>query len=145
MRKSVNLSLLLVCIIAGNISVHAQEILHNAIVYTVDETNPWSDAIAIDESGIIMAVGNFSDVLEEFPSYELTDLQGQLVLPGFQDAHLHAVEAGINGQLCYVESTPIDIIPYWFDELHRWRFLWKLWMDCGRWRRPGSHDRRIRA
>ena len=96
---------------------HAQQILNNAIVYTVDENNPIAEAIAIDENGFIVGVGTADNVTAEFPTYSITDLNGQLVLPGFQDAHLHAVEAGINGQICYVSSEDgIENIPFYFDE-----------------------------
>jgi len=101
----------------------AQEILYNAIVYTVDERFPEADSIAIDEAGFIVGVGAFANLSDRFPTYQLTDLRGQLVLPGFQDAHLHAVEAGINSQLCYVgsevtgeDSSVIEDIPLYFDE-----------------------------
>ena len=34
------------------------------------------------------------------------------MLPGFQDVHLHAVEAGINAHICYVpEDTAIGTLP----------------------------------
>lgn len=112
-----------IIVIVGTFStdscVAAQQILDNAIVYTVDEANPdqSAEAIAIDELGMIVAVGSSANVTAAFPNYPITDLGGQLVLPGFQDVHLHAVEAGINGQMCYISSEDgMEDIPFWFDE-----------------------------
>lgn len=56
-----------------------------------DENNPWAEAIAFDKDGVIVAVGNLADAEAAFPDYAKSDLQGALVLPGFQDVHLHAV------------------------------------------------------
>jgi predicted amidohydrolase YtcJ len=109
-----------ICILLGVSMMQTcrgQKILHNAIVYTVDPSNPYAEAIAIDENGFIVGVGNYTDIAKEYPTYELTDLGGQLVLPGFQDAHLHAVEAGIYSQVCYVDqAASIEDIPFWFDD-----------------------------
>ncbi|CAB9518553.1 amidohydrolase [Seminavis robusta] len=115
MNMFVARALAAVLLLAAGVS--AQEILYNAIVYTVNPSQPSAEAIAIDADGIIVGVGTYDDLTSEFPDYTLTDLEGQLVLPGFQDAHLHAVEAGINAQLCFVEADAlIEDIPYYFDE-----------------------------
>ena len=86
--------------------VQAQSIvLTNAEVYTVnparDWTRDWAEAIAIDENGIITAVGTETQVLAAAPAdATVVDLGGRMVLPGFQDVHLHAIEAGTNERLC---------------------------------------------
>jgi predicted amidohydrolase YtcJ len=106
--------LLTVCMLEA---CRGQEILYNAIIYTVDPSNPYAEAIAIDENGYIVGVGNYTNIAKDFPTYALTDLGGQLVLPGFQDAHLHAVEAGIYARVCYVDQeASTEDIPFWFDD-----------------------------
>ena len=76
-------------------------VLSNARIYTVDETRPWAEAVAIDEEGVILAVGSAREVLAEAGSdAAVIDLAGRMLLPGFQDAHLHAVEAGITATYC---------------------------------------------
>jgi len=75
--------------------------LVNARIYTLDARQPWADAVAIDANGLIIAVGGETEVLEVSGKTGLVvDLAGQMVLPGFQDVHLHALEAGINKTLC---------------------------------------------
>ena len=107
------LSTFLLATISSSPVCQAQFILSNAKVYTVDESNPLAEAIAVGENGIIEAVSSFENVTLEFPEYRVVDLQGQLVLPGFQDVHVHAVEAGINEQICHIPSdAPMEDIPY---------------------------------
>ena len=93
-------------------------VLGNAKVYTVDSPQ-WAESVAIDDDGITVAVGPESSVISRYSTeteYNYVDMKKRLILPGFQDAHVHAVEAGINAQLCYVyEYSWIEDIPYAFD------------------------------
>lgn len=75
-------------------------LLTNARIYTVNADHPWVDAIAIDADGIIAAAGSATDVRAALPDALEIDLGGRMVLPGFQDVHLHAVEAGITATFC---------------------------------------------
>ncbi|MGB3713918.1 MAG: amidohydrolase [Candidatus Promineifilaceae bacterium] len=75
-------------------------ILHNAKVYTVDESQPWADAIAISGSHIV-SVGSSRQILAgRNHDTEILDLDGHLVLPGLCDAHIHFFEWSLGlGQL----------------------------------------------
>ena len=65
-------------------------------VYTVDPIRPWAEAVAVRD-GVIAAVGTDRDVREQCgPSTEVVDLGGRMLLPGFQDAHVHASAGGLN-------------------------------------------------
>ncbi len=74
---------------------HAHTAVVNAPVYTVDAARSWSDAVAARD-GLIVAVGaaHVLDVIG--PSTRILDARGGLVLPGFQDAHVHPPVAGRN-------------------------------------------------
>jgi len=75
----------------------AELILMNAHVFTVDDTRPWAEAVAIRD-GRIIAVGNDDEILEfTGDSTIVIDLEGKMVLPGFQDAHIHPLE-GASGE-----------------------------------------------
>ncbi len=77
-------------------------IFHNAQIYTVNEEQPWAEALAI-QSGKITAIGSEADILAQATDdTQLIDLQGRMVMPGFQDPHLHVLEAGLNENLCFV-------------------------------------------
>ncbi|NJN23759.1 MAG: amidohydrolase family protein [Acaryochloridaceae cyanobacterium RL_2_7] len=65
---------------------------------------PEADAIAI-QNGKIIAIGSEEAVLEQVgDDFQTVDLQGRMVMPGFQDPHLHALEAGLNENLCIVSQ-----------------------------------------
>lgn len=64
------------------------KLLHNAHIYTQDESQPNASAILIDRERII-AVGDSDDLLSQYPNAEKEDMQGRFILPGLTDAHLH--------------------------------------------------------
>ncbi|HEY5552517.1 MAG TPA: amidohydrolase family protein, partial [Opitutaceae bacterium] len=67
----------------------ADLILFNGKVWTVDERQPIAQAVAVAGSRILQ-VGTDDDVMAlRGPVTRLIDLKGQLVLPGFNDAHTH--------------------------------------------------------
>jgi predicted amidohydrolase YtcJ len=75
-------------------------ILTGAPVYTVDSVRSWREAVAIT-GGIITAVG-FSDEVRSLagPSTRVLDVTGCLVLPSFQDAHIHPPDGGLGQMQC---------------------------------------------
>ncbi len=78
----------------------ADLILTGAAVYTVDPAEPWAQALAV-RGGRIVAVGSSEDVDElRGPSTRVLDLPGRMILPGFQDAHVHPPIAGIDRMRC---------------------------------------------
>ncbi len=70
----------------------------NAFVYTVDSERSVAEAIAIDENGVIAGIGSNEDILARFGAG--IDLEGAMILPGFHDVHVHAIEAGITSRFC---------------------------------------------
>jgi len=76
-------------------------VVTNARVYTVDTDEPWAEAFAYDADGVIIAVGSAADVFGEAgDNPAIVDAGDNLVLPGFQDPHVHVPEAGINETVC---------------------------------------------
>ena len=73
----------------------ADTVIQNAKIHTVDPTQPSASIIAIKE-GRILFIGD--EIADEYlgPDTETIDASERLVLPGFQDVHVHAIEAGIN-------------------------------------------------
>ena len=64
------------------------KLLHNAHIYTQNESQPHTSAILIDRERII-AVGDTDDLLSQYPTAEKQDMQGHFIFPGLTDAHLH--------------------------------------------------------
>jgi predicted amidohydrolase YtcJ len=66
-------------------------VLHGGLIFTADPAHPWAEAIAI-EGDRITAVGTNADLLRHRePNATRIDLRGRLVIPGFNDAHVHVV------------------------------------------------------
>ena len=95
----------------------AELLFTNGAIYTVNPDQPWAEAVAIDSDGVIVAVGNTADILlHAAPNAEIIDLAGKMMLPGFQDVHLHALEAGINANNCDLSELGLEDYPYVLQE-----------------------------
>lgn len=67
----------------------------NANVITVDPQRPRAEALAIVH-GRFVAVGTTAEIRQAIgPKTQVWDLSGKTVVPGFIDAHLHALNSGI--------------------------------------------------
>ncbi|MEO8476965.1 MAG: amidohydrolase [Actinomycetota bacterium] len=72
----------------------------NGSVYTVDAARSWAQAVAVRE-GRIVAVGNDDEVRALAGGRtEVVDLAGRMLVPGFQDAHVHPVGGGVDMLQC---------------------------------------------
>jgi predicted amidohydrolase YtcJ len=78
----------------------AEVILKNAAVYTLDSSRPWAEAVAF-AGGKILFVGASSGA-EKYrgEGTKVLDLSGKMVLPGFQDSHVHLISGGMELALC---------------------------------------------
>lgn len=64
-------------------------IYYNGKVFTSDKTNPWAEGVVVDDK-FIVAVGSNAEVLAlETATTTKIDLDGKLLMPGFNDAHTH--------------------------------------------------------
>ncbi|UWQ75756.1 hypothetical protein [Leisingera sp. M658] len=64
-------------LLAGGAANADRLVLTNAAIYTVDEARSWAEALAIDEDGIITAVGSEAEVLAAAgEDSEIVDLGG---------------------------------------------------------------------
>src|SRR5437868_5706058 len=73
----------------------ADLIVTNAKIYTVDKERPNAEAVAAVGDRIV-AVGSNSEIdAWRGSATKVIDAGGKLVLPGFNDAHVHFVDAGL--------------------------------------------------
>jgi len=73
----------------------ADLVFRHGAVYTVDAARSWAGAVAV-RGGRIVFVG--VDTLPPGtigPKTEVVDLQGGMLLPAFQDAHVHLIDGGV--------------------------------------------------
>jgi predicted amidohydrolase YtcJ len=84
----------------------ADVVFTGAAVYRVTETNPWATAVAItgkrisyvgDDAGAASFIGTNTRIVE---------LGGKMLMPGFQDAHVHPVDSGMTFNQCAVFDLP---------------------------------------
>lgn len=74
----------------------ADRIFVNGKIWTEDDARPQAEALAI-RGDKILAVGTTKEVRALVgPSTAIVDLKGRLVVPGFQDSHLHFPGAPVN-------------------------------------------------
>ncbi|MFK0190833.1 amidohydrolase [Kitasatospora sp. NPDC090308] len=68
-------------------------------VHTVDPVRPYATSVAV-RGDRVLAVGH--DEVRDLvgPATEVVDLRGRLLIPGFQDAHVHPVGAGVEAGQC---------------------------------------------
>ena len=84
----------------------ADFVLRNGVVFTVDAARSWATGVAVD-NGRIVSVTRDDRELKEWvePSTNVVDLDGRLVLPGFQDAHIHPPTAGLGLARCNLHEA----------------------------------------
>ena len=69
-------------------------ILTNGVIYTTDPARARAEAVAITGE-LITAVGSAADILKlAGPQTQIIDLNGDFVVPGFNDAHIHLAGGG---------------------------------------------------
>jgi predicted amidohydrolase YtcJ len=72
----------------------------NAFVYTVDKDSSVVEALAIKD-GRIVFVGSEAGLEEHVgDATRVVDLGGRMLLPGFQDSHVHPIGAGVEAAVC---------------------------------------------
>ncbi|WP_030442348.1 amidohydrolase [Actinoplanes subtropicus] len=86
--------------------MRADLVFHGGPVFT-DGTRH-HDPVAV-RNGRIVGVGDVTELIG--PQTQPVDLQGRLLLPGFQDAHIHAVMGGVELGLCDLTGT-VDLAEY---------------------------------
>ncbi len=71
----------------------ADQIIHHAVIYTVDSSFSTAEAMVVKD-GIIVATGTNDEILKKYTATESIDAKGAAVYPGFIDAHAHFVGYG---------------------------------------------------
>jgi len=77
--------------------VEADLVLYGGPVYTVDAVRTWAEAVAIRGEKIVY-VGTTKGVAPYINPKRTrsVDLRGRMVLPAFQDAHIHPISGGVS-------------------------------------------------
>ncbi|WP_327583485.1 amidohydrolase family protein [Nonomuraea sp. NBC_00507] len=81
---------------------HADLLFSGGPILTMDGARTWASSLAVRD-GRVVAIGHDEVKEPAGPRTEVVDLRGRLLLPGFQDAHVHAVMGG--GELGQCDLT----------------------------------------
>jgi predicted amidohydrolase YtcJ len=84
----------------------ADAVYLNGRIYTVDANHSWAEAVAVTGEQISF-VGSSADAQNEIgPDTTVIDLHGRMMLPGFQDSHIHPISAGMEAAACNLNYLP---------------------------------------
>jgi hypothetical protein len=81
-------------------------VLRGGVVYTVDAARSWATAVAVKDGRITYVGGDSVPGGLIGPETEVIDLAGQMVLPGFQDGHVHLLTGGVELGECTLFTLP---------------------------------------
>ena len=93
----------------------ADTVYTNGKIYTVNEAQPWVEAVAIKD-GKFIKVGSIGDVKGHIgDNTEVSDLEGGFVMPGIGDSHIHPAMVMPRRAFCslpgsFFEPTEDDIV-----------------------------------
>jgi predicted amidohydrolase YtcJ len=98
------LLLLLALLCVAQARAESALVLHGGAVYTVDPARPWASAVVVrdgriafvgDDAGAMAAAGSDARVIA---------LNERMVLPGFQDSHIHLMGGGLRLIRCQLKG-----------------------------------------
>src|SRR5688572_7653502 len=83
---------LVCCFSGGPSAAHSPDVIfHNGKVFTSDSAKPWAEAVAVKDNRILAVGGNQELLALAGPETKLLDLGQRTVIPGLNDAHVHAL------------------------------------------------------
>ncbi len=83
----------------------ADVVFRGGAAYTIDPARTWAQAVAV-KGGRIVSVGTDESVADFIgPKTEVHDLHGRMLLPGFQDAHVHPPSGGLEMLECNLNEA----------------------------------------
>jgi len=88
--------------------VQADFVMTNGKVYTVNEKQPWAEAVVVKGNEIVF-IGSTADAQKLIgENTKVADLGGRMVMPGMIDTHLHIMLAAIAGSGLRLTSETMD-------------------------------------
>lgn len=79
--------------------------LRGGAIYTVDGARSWAQTIAIDDGRIVYVGTDAGASAHIGPQTQVVDLKGRMVVPGFQDVHIHPISGGIEAIGCDLNAA----------------------------------------
>ncbi|MGH6871520.1 MAG: amidohydrolase [Rhizomicrobium sp.] len=98
------LALALACVLAASADA-GDLVLRGGAVYTLDPARPWASAVVIRDGRIGYVGSDRGAGAFAAPGAQTIALHGRMVLPGFHDAHVHPMSAGLRLLQCRLEDA----------------------------------------
>ncbi|PKH49932.1 amidohydrolase [Tenacibaculum sp. Bg11-29] len=80
--------------IVPTVTKSTQKMYFNGKIFTVNDKQPWAEAIIVDKNKIVFVGSNIEADKRVEAAADKIDLKGKVVLPGFHDVHMHPMEVG---------------------------------------------------
>ncbi|HVE61101.1 MAG TPA: amidohydrolase family protein, partial [Chitinophagaceae bacterium] len=93
-----------ICFISCTQTSGVDLIIFNAKIYTIDSAFAIAEAMAVND-GKIEAVGTSNDITAKYSAKEKINANGQIIYPGFIDAHAHFYRYGLGLQTADLVGT----------------------------------------
>jgi predicted amidohydrolase YtcJ len=84
----------------ANAVTPAELLFKSGAVYTVDGSRSWAQAVGVSAGHIVYVGTDQGSAAYIGPATRLIDLKGRMVLPAFQDVHIHPISAGLQANAC---------------------------------------------
>lgn len=78
----------------------ADLVLRGGAVYTLDAARSWAQAVAVRDGSIVYVGSDENAAPFIGEGTRVVDLDGRMLLPGFQDAHIHPITGGLRAIQC---------------------------------------------
>jgi len=85
---------------------HADIVFTGGSVYRVTENEQWASSVAISKNKISYVGDDMGVIPFIGPDTRVVELNGKMLMPGFQDAHVHPVDSGMTYNQCAVFNLP---------------------------------------
>ncbi|MDH5312120.1 MAG: amidohydrolase family protein [Gammaproteobacteria bacterium] len=83
----------------------ADTVFVNGRVYTVDTARSWAEAVAVSGDRIVYVGANDGALALAGDATAVVDLGGRMMLPGFQDSHIHPLSGGVEASACDLNAV----------------------------------------
>ncbi|QNK01016.1 amidohydrolase [Dyella telluris] len=83
------------CLALAALPLQATTLLVNAHIHTMDPARPEATALAWNDDGRLLAVGETAELQKQYPGAVIDDARGATVIPGLIDAHGHMLGLGM--------------------------------------------------
>jgi len=103
--------LLLALLCVAQARAESALVLHGGAVYTVDPARPWASAVVVRDGRIVFVGDDAGAFVAAGSDARTIALNGRMVLPGFQDSHIHPMSGGMRLTRCQLgEAGTVEAV-----------------------------------